>query len=318
MPEKLKIFVLSLLFAAGTAASPFLSGGGFLAPQGKNDLTVNLSYNQYTGSTDGNGIFSSFAPGVSRLDYSVLFDLKYGTGRESDMEIILPYHNLLYTAANGSTLSANGLGDLVVIGRSKTNVNKGQQGALVLGLGVKAPTGKSVFQLDPGGLATGTGTWDVGAVINMHELNSGFLLYTDLSWWYRFGFNAGKFNGLDISSIKAGETVVKYSPGTLLKYDVGAEFVMAKFLSLIGELNGEVYYDNKAEYLNSGSDALADLIARGLPDYTLQKSVKVKIITGAKIYLNERIALGAGVSIPVNLVNAYGNITWLAHLRFIF
>ncbi len=318
MRIRLKVFLFLALAAGVTLASPFLTTGGAIAPQGKNDLTVNMFYNQYTGSADDNGIYSSFAAGVTRLDTSFLIDLKYGTGRDSDIEIILPYHKLLYTAANGSTLAAEGVGDMIIAGRSKTNENKKQQGALVLGLGLKVPTGKSIFRLDPGTLATGTGTWDVGAITSMQESNSGFLLYTELSFWYRFGFNANRFNGRDISSISPGETVVKFMPGTLLKYDVGAEFSLAKFLSLIGELNGEVYYENRAEYMNSGANALADLIAQGSPDFTVQRSVRVKIIAGAKIYLGDRVSFGAGASFPVTLVNAYGNMTYLAHLRFIF
>ena len=318
MLEKNNFLIFLALFTGFISASPFLSGGGSLTSQGKSDLTVNFFYDQYTGFADDNGIYSSFASGESRLDYSFLFDLKWGSGRDSDIEIILPYRNYLYTPANGPALSASGIGDLVIIGRSKADQGKGQQGALIVGLGVKIPTGKSIFQLDSGALSTGTGTWDVGATMSMQEPNSGLLLYTDISWWYRFGFNAEKFNGRDISSIKPGATGIKYMPGTLLKYDIGAELSLAKFLSLIGELNGEIYYENKAEYLNNGTDALTDLSNAGKPDFTLQKSVKIKIIAGAKIYLNEKIALGAGVSLPVSLVNTYGNLTYLAHLRLIF
>lgn len=318
MQNNLKIFALLTVLTAAVFGSPFLCSGGTVALQGKNDITVNLFYNQYTGFTDENGIYNSFAAGVSRIDYSLLFDLKYGSGKDSDIQILLPYHNLLYTAANGSMLAANGVGDLTVIGRSRSNENKGQQGSLVAGLGVKIPTGKSIFHLDPAMLATGTGTWDVGAVTSMQEMNSGILLYSEISWWYRFGFNSEKFNGVNISSIKPGETAVKFMPGTLLKYDVGAEIAFAKFLSLIGELNGEVYYENKAEYVTAGTDALPALVAAGLPDFTLQKSVKIKVIAGAKIYIGDKLALGAGVSFPVNLVNTYGNITYLAHLKFIF
>jgi len=303
-------------------ATPFIANGGFITPQGRDDIKANLFYEQYTGSYDGNGIYSDFAPGNARLDYTVLFDLKYGTSRDSDVQITLPYVKKLQTIPGGLTFGATGFGDITVIGRQKTNESKATEAMLTIGVGVKAPTGKSIFNVDKESLATGTGTWDAGVVLNMQENNNGILLFTDLSYWYRFGFNVQKFAGYDISAIKPGETEVKFSPGGVFKYNFGVEMPVIKLLSLVGELNGEVYYDSKAEYASNNADALGDLTAKNkvysTPDFTLEKSINIRVAAGIKVYVNDKVALGGGVSIPVNTVNAFGNITYIAHCRLIF
>ncbi|OGF48179.1 MAG: hypothetical protein A2452_04130 [Candidatus Firestonebacteria bacterium RIFOXYC2_FULL_39_67] len=314
----LNMFICVILAAGTLKATPFIADGGFITPQGKNDVKVNLFYNQYTGSYDNSGAYSSFAPGVTRLDYTLLFDLKYGTSRDADVQIILPYMNKLHTVAGGISFGAIGVGDLTVIGRQKSNENKSSGGMLTVGAGVKVPTGKSFFNVDQGSLATGTGTWDAGAVLNMQENNNGILLFTDVSYWYRFGLNIRKFAGYDISDIKAGETEVKFTPGTILKYNIGVEMPVIKQLSIVGELNGEVYYDNKAEYVSNNADAMSDLLLKGAPDFTLQKSVNHRLAAGVKIYLGDKVALGGGVSIPVSMVNSFGNMTYIIHCRLFF
>ncbi|MFH1074871.1 MAG: hypothetical protein V1752_07270 [Candidatus Firestonebacteria bacterium] len=314
----IKLFICVIFISGIAAASPFIANGGFITPQERNDVKVNLFYDQYTGSYDSSGIYSVFASGVSRLDYTVLFDLKYGTSRDSDVQIIIPYVNKLHTLADGAVFAANGVGDLTVIGRRKSNESKTAEAMLTVGLGVKVPTGKSFFNVAQGSLATGTGTWDAGVVLNMQENDNGLLLYTDVSYWYRFGLNIQKFAGYDISAIKAGETEVKFSPGTVLKYNIGVEMPIIRQFSLIGELNGVVYYDSKTEYASNNADAMSDLLAKGIPDFTLQKSVNLRVIAGAKVYLGDKVALGGGVSIPVNMVNSFGNLTYIAHCRLFF
>jgi len=320
--EQMKLItrsVLCILLCAGILnATPFIANGGFITPQGKNDIKANLFYCQYTGSYNSSGIYSAFAPGVARMDYTALFDLKYGTGRDADVQVLLPYMNKFYTFANGSTIGAIGVGDMTVIGRQKSNESKTSEGMLTVGVGVKVPTGKSYFNMDKNTLATGTGTWDAGAIINMQENTSGILLYTDVSYWYRFGLNIQKFAGYDISAIKAGETEVKFTPGMILKYNFGAELPIIKQLSIIGEVNGEVCYENKAEYASNNADAMNDLLAKGAPDYTLDKSVNLRVTAGIKGYLGDKISIGGGVSIPVNMVNAFGNMTYVLHCRLFF
>ena len=313
-----KLFICVVMAASTLAATPFIANGGFITPQGRNDIKMNLFYDQYTGTYDAAGAYSVFPAGESCLDYTILFDLKYGTSRDSDVEIILPYMNKLHTLASGATFAAIGIGDLTVIGRQVSNESKVSQGLLTVGVGVKVPTGKSIFSVDQGTLATGSGTWDAGVILNMQENNNGLLLFTDVSYWYRFGRNIQKFAGYDVSAIKAGETDVKFTPGTVLKYNIGVEMPIIKVLSLVGELNGLVYYDSKAEYASDNADAMSDLVAKGAPDYTLQNSLDLRVSTGVKVYLGDKVALGGGVSIPVKMANTFGNMTYIIHCRLFF
>jgi hypothetical protein len=311
--------VLAVLTAAGiAAATPFIGQGGGITEEGHNDVRINLFYEQFSGAYDAGGTYTAFVPGVSRLDYRIVFDLKYGNGRDSDFHITIPYVNKLHTLANGALFTAAGIGDIIVLARKKSNENKNSGGLLTVGMGLKIPTGKSVFEVEPGILAAGTGTWDAGVVLNMQENSSGLLLFSDISFWYRLGRSAQKFAGQGIPAIKPGETEIRFMPGAILKYNAGVEISIIRQFSLVGELIGENYFESKAEYASGGADALNDLIATGAPDYTLQKSVNLRVITGVKFYLNEKVALGGGVSIPVTMANVFGNITYLAHCRLFF
>jgi len=316
--KTLRLLTLALFTGGTLLATTFVANGGFITPQGKDDVKINLFYNQYTGRYDGAGNYSVFAAGETRLDYTVFFDLKYGTSPDSDVQITLPYINKSHTLPSGAVFTANGIGDLTFIGRKKSGENKNTDAMLTVGAGVKIPTGKSFFNIDKSSLATGTGTWDVGVVMNMQENNNGVFLFTDVSYWYRFGFNIQKFAGWDISAVKAGETEVKFSPGGIIRYNVGIEMPIIRQISILGELNGEVYYESKAAYLSNDTDAVNDLLSKGYPDFTLERTVNIRAIAGVKFYLGEKVALGGGVSIPVNIINSFGNITYIAHCRLFF
>ena len=121
-----------------------------------------------------------------------------------------------------------------------------------------------------------------------------------------------------LTKISLLSAILTFTPGTILKYNIGVEMPVIKQLSIVGELNGEVYYDNKAEYVSNNADAMSDLLLKGAPDFTLQKSVNHRLAAGVKIYLGDKVALGGGVSIPVSMVNSFGNMTYIIHCRLFF
>ena len=98
-----------------------------------------------------------------------------------------------------------------------------------------------------------------------------FILYGNIFYVYRFAMNASSFAGFAISEINAAETEIKFTPGSMLKYDIGVEYPMGRLLSLMIEYNGSTQNESKAEYLSTGANAAPDLNLKDTTEYTLYK-----------------------------------------------
>lgn len=318
MWKNIIILIVSILFYGNSYSIPLITEGGTTIPEGKNDIKVKFNYFQNSGFYNDSANFSEFQIGESRNSYEILFDLRYGSGKDSEIALKFPYIYKSHIKPIDNKFSGLGFGDIYLIGKNKVIENKVSQGFMAISLGVKFPTGKSIYNVNKNVLPTGSGTWDIIGGIYLQEKREGFIIYGDASYAYRFGVISSNFAGYGISEIKPSETEVKITPGGSFYLDLAVEYPLLNLVSVIMELNWVFNYESKAEYTKSGSDALLDLISYGSPEITLQKSNIFRFTPGVKVYIGSSISLGIGVGIPISMVNNYGGLTYLVSMEGIF
>lgn len=314
---KFSILSIVILFCVNSYSDPLITEQGTVITEGRNDAKIKFSYFQVNGFYDGSANFSEFQSNESRSEYEVMFDLRCGSGKDSEIELKVPYIYKSHTKPIEDKFSGSGFGDIYLIGKNKVIDNKVSQSFMAISLGAKFPTAKSIYNVNKNVLPTGSGTWDIIGGIYLQEKRESFIIYGDISYAYRFGLVSSNFAGYEISEIKSSETEVKITPGASLNLNLAAEYPLLNLVSAITELNWVFNYENKVEYVKSGVDALSDLVSRS-PEIILQKSNTFRLTSGVKIYLENSISLGVGVRIPISMVNSYSGFTYLINAEAIF
>ncbi|MFH1825488.1 MAG: hypothetical protein ABH873_09755 [Candidatus Firestonebacteria bacterium] len=307
--------LIMFLFIGNCYSTPIVAEPVMPITEGKSDLKIKFSYFEANGFYNDSTNFSEFQVGESRNGYEVMVGLKYGSGKDSEMELKVPYIYKNHIKPGDNKLSCSGFGDVYLIGKNKVIDNKISQSFMAISLGAKFPTGKSIYNVNKNVLPTGSGTWDIIGGIYLQEKRENFIIYGDISYIYRFGLVSSGFAGYGISEINSAETEVKITPGGSLNLNLAAEYPLFKLISVITELNWVFNYESRVEYVKSGVDALSDLTLKS-PE--LQKSNTFKSTSGVKIYLGNNISFGVGVGVPMSMVNSYGGLTYFVNAEAIF
>ena len=189
--------------ACCTGGAPLSSSLG-IKSYAKNNLVVDFSYDfnfmdkLYAGSTRLKDSLRE------RTTNSAILRLSYAIDERWTITTVLPYvwqEQTVRSTAGNTTQSAEGIGDIVLLGQySLLQDNRNQ---VILALGPKFPTGStsrrdSEFDiLLPPDLQPGTGSWDgIGAVsISSSGLFKRPTLNLNSLFSYRYSFEVGRYDG---------------------------------------------------------------------------------------------------------------------------
>lgn len=188
--------------ACCTGGAPLSSSLG-IKSYSENTLTIDISY-------DHNKMDELYA-GSSKLDdanreritRSILLRLSYPITNKWTITSIVPYvwqEQTVSSSFGNTTQSANGIGDIVLLGQYTLHKSKNHE--VLVAVGPKFPTG-TVYKRDnefgillPPDLQAGTGSWDgIGAISYSYFglFRPTLSLYSQLN--YRYSFELGRYDG---------------------------------------------------------------------------------------------------------------------------
>lgn len=285
--------------ACCTGGAPLSSSLG-IKSYAENSLIIDFSY-------DYNQLDKLYA-GSNKLDdsnrerttKSALFRLSYPISEKWTITTIIPYvwqEQTVFSNFGNTTQSANGMGDIVLLGQYTLHQSKKHQ--VLVAAGPKFPTG-SVYKRDnefdlllPPDLQPGTGSWDgIGAVSYSHFglFRPTLTLYTLLS--YRYSFEVGRYDG--------GQEY-RFGNETVLNIGLSDSFVVGSKILNAG-LQYKLRHTQKDE--NNGSD------------FPNTGGTWMYLVPNVEVQLSPKINLHANFEIPIHtdvvgtqLVTSYrGNI----------
>ena len=206
--------------ACCSAGTPLISSLDIAATPAKSlNVSVNYEYNfldnVYSGSQQIEG-------NRERLSQSVLWEMSYGINDRWSITKIISYIQQRRRLKSKNVFNSNeelttrGIGDaLIIIKYNLLPLTIIEQRQIALGLGIKAPTGKSDIEWDgillPADMQPGTGSWDG---IFWAYFYQGFLPVTRLNVFanasYRFNGNNNRFkiSNSNFSGYKFGNELI--------------------------------------------------------------------------------------------------------------
>lgn len=304
------LIIVILLFTCYSPvnANPIIGEKAKVVEKNNYTLTTSLFYTNYTKKHDSDGAGVEFTSGENRLGYFLPIRFEFGISDTDEIAIVIPLYSVSHQLQNGDKLNSDLLGDIFILGKSMFISHP--DGQMSLGLGLKIPTGKSVFDLTSKKLTTGDGSWDLFLGLFSEEKRGPFILYGDISYAFRFSFNANKIMGNTVNDMKI-------KPGNVVKWDIGAELPMGNILSLLLEVNGKLAFEGSADY-NDGQSAADDVKKLSAPEITLERTNRINLLTGIQFNLAKTILITPAVWIPLKTTNNYSGITYLVSLSFKF
>ena len=292
-------------FAAAGVSTPLNTVRGDVLPEGKNEIKVKWTSRTFDGRYDANGDIKDFANSESRKSNVITLGANYGSvgGQEICLELPFVMRTHVLSSASptspGATKSISGLGDITLLGKSQLMSNQDIAGAS-FSMGVKFPTGRSLFNTVPDKLPSGSGTWDFISGMYTQERRGVMLLCANVEYHVRFSKTAGRFGGYDI---KAGN--VKVTPGDMITASLAAEYPASDLIKIIAEANAEYAYSGKASYVDGGNDAFNDIRRLGEPEYFLENSKSILLSIQALLALSPAFGAYFSYQVPVLASNAF-------------
>ncbi len=289
--------------ACCTAGTPLLGSLEMsTTKKGAWQLGLNYEYNSLTKVYEGNSELIDRTR--ERVSQSILLEVSYGLTSRITLTTMLSFINQLRKvdplSGQNNTLNSNGIGDVILLAKySLISLNFINQQELAVGIGAKAPTGKSEVKengiLVPADMQPGTGSWD-GILWAYYSranlLNIPMNLLVNLS--YRFNGTNKRF-GSNFSSYKFGNEFIS----TLgLSYFTGSIVDPSLFL----------------RYRNTSSDQFSS------GDIPNTGGDWLYIVPGVNINLTDNLTLRATGQIPIyrNLIGTQLTTTFTTSVAFLY
>ncbi|NOU58563.1 transporter [Marinifilum caeruleilacunae] len=291
--------------ACCTGGAPLSSNLG-IKSYTENALIIDLSY-------DYNKLDQLYA-GSNRLDdsnreritRSALLRISYPLSKKWTITSILPYvwqEQTVFSSVGNTKQSANGIGDIVLLGQYTLHNSKKHQ--VLLAAGPKFPTG-TVYKRDsefglllPPDLQPGTGSWDgIGALSYSHFglFRPTLSLHSLLS--YRYSFEVGRYNG--------GQEY-RFGNETIVNLGLSDSFVIGNKILNAG-LQYKLRHTQQDENNGSNFPNTGGTWMYLVPNLDLQVSPKVKLhanfempihtdVTGTQLVTSYRANIGLNYTI---------------------
>lgn len=248
---------------------------------------------------DGSGNAASLEAGESRRWTVLPWQISMGIPSGEELSLGGTLFDISHRLSSGSLLSRVGPGDLHLIVRNLATISGDLKGPL--GIGLKIPTGKSVFEIGSLDLPTGDEAWGALATFAWSDHRYGkFIFHAEITYLLTFPFTASQVRG---QTLLKNEIKVGY--GHSLKGGVGVDLQLSDGLSVIGELTGFIRYERIPTYALDGSDAGADVAGLAFPEYPLVFARRFDITPMVQIKLFSPLVISVGWQFPIDVVNGY-------------
>ncbi|MEK6646297.1 MAG: transporter [Candidatus Firestonebacteria bacterium] len=289
-------------------ASPVITDtGGIVAGNGI-EISAHSFYTEYKKKHSLDGSSDNLSANESRIATDVPVSLKFLLYENTEMDFKWTYLMLKHTKSDGTQLTANAFGDLTVWAKSQFVSNPSPLANMSLGVGVKVPTGKSIFNVGPNELSVGSGTWDLLFGWFSTEAHGPIMLHGNIKYAIRFNLNANKINNVSLDEIKV-------VPGNILFYDFAAELPFSSKIVLLAEVNGRIIYSGSASYTGHDGDATSNVDTMAQPQYYLQRSHTVFLTTGVEYTFSGFININVGTQVPIYVSSEYSGVTYFAGIK---
>lgn len=303
--------IIMFFFCSAVYSKPVSIEPARVLPLGAFELKIDGYIDSFNKINNEDRNSADLVSGETRNSLVIPFNFKFGVSDGQELGITVPFININHTIVSGAQYKGNGIGDITLLGRKV--FKNSSTGIISIGLGVKAPIGKSVFQIDKEQLATGTGTWDVFASLYSMDSRMGqLILHGFLTYTYRFDFSASKIMGETINNVNV-------KPGYLVTWGVGGEFLIpATVVSLLAEVTGKHIYGENVTYSATGENINNLILAKSYPEISIQRTEEIYVTPALQIAVTNDLNVTAGVRIPISIRNNYLGTSYLISGSFKF